>query len=95
MKKVLMVIGGIFVAGIVVVVAVLLITSATSEKLKCTSDEGNITIMYNEETITGYTAKGITYDLDAQKEVAKNIGVTEYLSQFSTWFSNNTSGSCK
>lgn len=94
MKKILMIIGGVVVGIIVFVVAIFFIVSSTSNKLVCESNEGNITIMYNDETITGYTAKGLSYDLDAQKEYAEKIGIDAYLDEFSTWFSSNTTGSC-
>ena len=68
MKKILMIIGG-FVVGIIILgVIVFSAISATSKKILCKSDEGNITIMYNDKTITGYTANGISYDYDGQKE---------------------------
>lgn len=91
-----MIIRGI-VVGIVVLVAIILVfVSVTSEKLVCESKEGNITIMYTDEKITGYTATGgITYDLDAQQKIAEQIGVEEYLNQFKTWFNINTTGTCK
>lgn len=95
MKKILMVFGGIALAIIVFVVAIFMIVSFTSKKLVCKSAEGNITIMYNDETITGYTASGITYDLDGQKQIAERIGIESYLEQFSTWFKTNTTGTCK
>lgn len=95
MKKALMIIGGIFIGIIAFVVVIFVITSATSKKLVCKSKEGNITLMYNDKTIKGYTANGITYDLDGQKKIAEQIGMTDYLEQFSQWFSSNTSGSCE
>lgn len=95
MKKTLMIIGGIVVGTIILFVAIFLITSATSKKLVCKSDEGNITIMYNDKTLKGYTAKNMSYEFDEQKEYAEQIGVEEYLDEFSTWFSNNTTGSCE
>lgn len=95
MKKILMIIGGITVATVVLAVTIFFFVSKTSEKLVCKSKEGNITIMYNDNTITGYTAVGITYDLDGQKEIAKQIGVEEYMNQFKAWFSENTTGTCE
>lgn len=95
MKKVLMVIGGIVVALVVIIVIIFIFTSMTSEKLVCKSEEGNITIMYNDKTITGYTANGISYDLDGQKEYAEQIGIDAYIEEFSQYFSNNTTGSCE
>lgn len=95
MKKILMIIGG-FVLGVLVLGGIIFgIVSINSKKLVCKSNEGNITIMYNDKTITGYTAKGIGYDLDGQKEYAERIGIDEYLDEFSIWFSNNTTGSCE
>lgn len=94
MKKTLIIIVclviGIFVLGIIIFSVIF----ATSKKLVCKSNEGNITIMYTDKTITGYTAKGMTYDLDTQKSYAKQIGIEAYLEEFSTWFSTNTTGSC-
>lgn len=64
------------------------------DKLVCTSNKGNITIMYNEERITGYIANGMSYDLDAQKKYAKEIGIDAYIIEFDNWFKSNTSGYC-
>ena len=95
MKKVLMIIGGVVLGFAVLFIVIFAITSATSNKLVCKSDEGNITIMYNDKTITGYTANGISYDLDGQKEIAEQIGIDSYITQFKQWFSTNTTGSCE
>lgn len=94
MKKALTILGSIFLVIIVIVVVVLVVVSTTSNKLVCKSNEGNITIMYNDETITGYTASKMTFDLDEQKEIANQIGIEEYLNQFENWFKTNTSGTC-
>ncbi len=96
LKKVLMIIGGIVVGILILAILIFVIVSATSEKLVCESNEGNITIMYTKDNITGYKATGgLTYDLDAQQKVAEQIGVEEYINQFKTWFSTNTTGTCK
>ena len=95
MKKVLMIIGGIVVGFIVLLVVVFLITSATSNKLVCESQEGKITIMYNEKTLTGYTASNVSYDFDEQKKYAEEIGVETYIEEFSKLFSSKSTGSCK
>lgn len=94
MKKVLTVIGAIVVVIIIIFVVLFVFTSLTSKKLECKSSEGNITIMYNDKTITGYTANGITYDMDGQQVVAEQMGIDAYINEFSTWFGNNTSGTC-
>lgn len=94
MKKVLTVIGGLFLGLVIVVAIILIVTSLTSKKLVCKSNEGNITIMYNDKTITGYTAKDITYDMDGQKQIAEQIGIESYITQFESWFKTYTTGSC-
>ena len=94
MKKALMIIGGIVVGVVVLGVIVFSFVSLTSKKLVCKSNEGNITIMYNDKTLTGYTATGLSYDFDEQKKYAEQIGIDAYLDEFSTLFRSNTTGSC-
>lgn len=91
---ILAIIGGIVVGFIALFLIIFLTTSANSDKLVCKSNEGNITIMYNDKGITGYTATGMNYDLDKQKEVAKEIGIDAYLTEFNNWFKTNTTGVC-
>lgn len=92
--KILAIIGGIVVAIIVFIIIIFLVTSASSNKLVCESNEGNITLMYNDSNIKGYTARGITYDMKQQQEIAKQIGIDSYLEEFKTWFETNTTGTC-
>lgn len=92
--KILAIIGGIVVFFIIFIIIMISITSATSDKLVCKSSEGNITIMYNDSKINGYKSNGITYDLDQQNTIANQIGIESYISEFTTWFETNTSGSC-
>lgn len=92
--KILAIIGGIVVGFIILIFVIFSIVSAKSNKLICKSDEGNITIMYNDTEITGYTAYGIGFDLDEQKSYAKQVGINSYITEFSNWFSENTTGSC-
>ena len=89
------IIGGAIVGIIILAIAIISIVSANSNKLVCKSKEGNITIMYNDNELVGYTATGMGYDFDQQKAYAKQIGVNAYLDEFSTWFSTNTTGTCK
>lgn len=93
--KILAIIGGVVIGIIVLAFLIISIVSANSNKLICKSNEGNITIMYNDNEIVGYTASGMSYDLDQQKAYAKQIGVKAYLNEFSTWFSTNTTGTCE
>lgn len=68
--------------------------TTSTEKLVCTSNKGNITIRYNENGIVGYTATGLSYDLDTQKKYAKEVGIDAYITEFDNWFKSNTSGYC-
>ncbi len=99
MKKVFMIIGGIFCFMLVVGLAIYIYTSATSEKLVCTSSQGDITIMYKKDKITGSKTKTktkrFTYDLDGQNAYAQQIGIDAYLEEFTSWFEENTDGTCK
>ena len=95
MGKLLKYIGGLVVVGIVIGIGIFIFISLTSKKLVCESKEGDITLMYNDKTITGYKANNMSFNLDEQQKYAEQIGIDAYLNEFSTWFSNNTSGSCK
>ena len=66
----------------------------SQDKMICNSPQGNITLMFNHKDLIGYTARGITYDFDQQKEIAKEVGIESYLIEFNSWFQKNTSGSC-
>ena len=41
------------------------------------------------------TTEIYTHLSDNQKKYAEQIGVDAYMKEFSTWFSSNTTGSCK
>ena len=92
--KVIAIVGGIFGGLLVLGLVIFFFVSANSDKLICKSKEGNITIMYNKDGLTGYTTVGMSYDYDEQKEYAKKIGVDAYTKEFSQWFATHTSGTC-
>ena len=92
--KVIAIIGGILGGIVIIFLVIFFFVSANSDKLICKSDEGNITIMYNKNGLTGYTTAGMSYDFDKQKEYAKKVGVDAYTKEFSQWFSTHTSGTC-
>lgn len=94
MKKALIIIGSFAVGIVILGIVIFSVISITSKKMVCKSSEGNITIMYNDKTLTGYTANGISYDYDGQKEYAVQVGIDAYLTEFANWFSNNTTGTC-
>ncbi len=97
-RNVVIIISVIFVVVVIAVIALFVfifsLISSNSNQLVCKSNTGNITIMYNDSTIVGYTATGMSYDLDQQKKVANQIGIDNYVSQFSDWFKTNTDGTC-
>lgn len=85
----------IIVAGIVILFVVIFsLVSANSNKLICKSNEGDITLMYNDSAITGYSTVGMSYDMDQQNTIASRVGIDNYISQFKTWFEKKTSGTC-
>lgn len=88
-------VGGFFLLMIIIGIIVLVTALASSKKMVCESNEGNITIMYNKKNIIGYTADGMSYDLDGQKEIAKQKGIDNYITEFNDWFVTNTTGTCK
>ena len=94
-KKALKIVGSVFGGFILLGILIFIIVSLTSEKLICKSSEGNITIMYNSKTITGYKASGITFDMDIANGQVSEIGINQYLEAFKEWFRTNTSGSCE
>lgn len=80
---------GLFILGIA-----LYFLLGSSKKMECKSSEGNIMIMYNDKTLTGYKVYNMTYEFEEQREYAEKIGVDSYLKEFNEWFLNNTSGKC-
>ena len=93
--KILAIIGGFIISIVIIFVAIYSLVSINSSKLVCKSNEGNITIMYNKDGLTGYKTSGMTYNFDEQSEYAKKIGVDAYLKEFNSWFLNNTTGKCR
>lgn len=92
--KVLIGLGCFVVVTIILCVVILSVISINSKKYECTSSQGDITIMYDDDTIKGYLANGMEYDLDTQQTYAKSIGIEQYLDEFNDWFEANTDGTC-
>jgi uncharacterized membrane protein YvbJ len=93
-SKWLIIVGCVIIGFIVLFILIFYLVSNSSNKLVCKSKQGNITIMYNDKNITGYTSYNINYDMDEQKKIAEQIGIDEYILQFNTWFNTNTTGTC-
>ena len=85
-----------FIIFIALIAGIITFVSLTSKKLVCKSSEGNITLMYKGDKLTGYTVKNATFDLDKANETVKVIGLDEYLKEFEAWFKANSSdGTCE
>ena len=69
--------------------------NTASRKMICESAQGDIIIYYNKKSVVGYKSSTITYDIYEQRQYADEIGITQYLEEFSTWFKENTQGVCK
>ena len=91
---VLAIVGGLIALFVIAILAVVLLFQSGSQQLVCKSEQGSITILYNDNSLTGYKSNGISYDLDQQKAIAERIGVDVYIIQFNNWFTANTTGSC-
>ena len=94
MKKVIIIIVAV-VVGLAVLGGVAFgVIASKTKKMVCKSNEGDITLVYNNKTIVGYTALGMGYDFDEQKAIAEKIGIEAYLDEFDAWFTTNTTGKC-
>ena len=95
MKKTLMIIGGVVLGLVIIGGAIFLYLTTTSKKLVCKSKEGNVTILYNNKKITGYTTTGsMTFDIDNQNAYVDKNGIEAYLKQYTNSYANNTTGFC-
>ena len=95
MKKIFMFLIIFILLLIVALAAIFAIIFFSSDKYICMSSEGDITILYRDGKITGYTSKNINYNLKQQQAVAEKIGIEAYFEEFKTWFETNTSGTCE
>ncbi len=89
------IIGGIFLICLVFAVVLYFVMASSSKQLVCTSDEGDITIYYSKKGVLDYTADGMEFDLEGQREYSVKVGIDAYLDEFSEWFQNNTTGTCQ
>lgn len=91
---ILIVILGIVILGFVLIVVLGIVSVSNSNKFVCESSEAKITIMYNDDELLGYSASGMYYDLDKQKELVSEVGMDAYLEAFNEWFEINAGGTC-
>ena len=93
--KIILIVVIIFVLFIAIIFGIAFYIAANSNQLVCTSEQGEIIILYDDEGLTGYSTSGsLTYDYEGQKEKAKEMGVNEYINQFKSYFESNYSGTC-
>lgn len=83
----------ILLVGVVYVIN--LLNKSNRSSIVCTSNEGNITLYYNDKKIIKYEVDNIAFNLSKQNEAAEKLGMDEYIKQFNEWFTSSTSGSCK
>lgn len=77
-------------------IIVYLLFSLKEQRMTCTSPAGNITITYDESSITGYSASAeVKYDLPSQQVYAGSVGIDNYLDEFQGWFEASTDGTCR
>lgn len=63
-------------------------------QLVCKSEKGSITITYSDKRITSYAQDQIPFDLKEQNDHAKEIGLKQYIEEFTLWFEINYQGEC-
>lgn len=80
--------------SLIVILIVMITPNSSYNKLICESDQGSITIIYDDKDLKDYKNKGIDYDFESHKNLAKEVGVNKYITDFMQWFGNNTTGEC-
>lgn len=83
------------VLALAMIFVLIFIASANStKKMICEAPNVNITISYDDNGITGYSAYGMEYDLKGQQEYASKVGLGPYFLEFEDWFKASTGGTC-
>ncbi len=96
LKLILFIIIGSIVAIVVVLCIVWYMLYGTNKKLHCTSQYGDVTLIYNQKEIVSYEATGeLTFNMEKQNMIAKEIGTKSYIAQFITSFVTDFGGYCK
>lgn len=95
-KKIIIIAVIIILVLIIVGAVIIMMTSSQSSssienrnKLVCNSEQGNLTIFYNNENLTKYEADNLTFDIDGQNKIVDEIGVRTWIEDFSLWFRMN------
>ena len=80
---------------IVAIFGIIMFVSSNSNKLICKSSKGKLTIMYDEERVTGYTTAGFEFDMDYSNDLIEEIGLDEFLTSFEEMFEQKYDGTCE
>lgn len=67
----------------------------SSKSIICRSARGNVTLSYKEDRIVEAKTKDISFDLEGQNKVFKELGKAKYIEEFRQWFKTETGESCK
>lgn len=82
---------GVIVAVALIGIVIWGVIISRTRRLECTSSEGDITVMYDDHGVTGYSASTtFDFDLGHQQSYAEHVGIEAYLTEFEEWFLNNT-----
>ncbi len=82
--------------GVVLLALALILFNSMKKEISCQSDIGSISIFYNRDGIQDFSSSGqISFDSSNQRQIARDIGIDNYLDEFERWFKENTGGTCE
>ncbi len=92
--KILAIIGGVFVAIIAMIFIAFAVIKSSSNRIECTSKGKSLTVYFNNETITGYSAKNVNFNIDTAKNTVSSSGIDNYVKTLQTWYETYVGGKC-
>ncbi len=92
--KILAIIGGVLVAIIAMIFIAFAIIRTSSNRIECKSEEKSLTVYFNNETIIGYSAKNVNFNIDTAKNTVNLSGIDDYVSTLQTWYETYVGGKC-
>ncbi|MBE6140737.1 MAG: hypothetical protein E7172_04300 [Firmicutes bacterium] len=95
MKKNYQLIGSIIGIILILITIIYIFIASSRKKLVCNSANGSITIIYNSKGLKDYNSKNINFDFEKQQKVVQDIGIENYIKEYSIWFKINEDGNCK
>jgi len=87
---------GIVMLSVVVMIVLIAVNGIgnNTKQLVCKSNNGNITLTYDENSIIGYTSSGYSFDLLLEQGRFSQLGMDRYIEEYSNTFNTNTFGTC-